>query len=281
MKSAILRSAQSYSYMLDGVGAEVAHNVRAKFLRGYRPMIMGRIYEGNCWTYYQNLYYDVWWSPLDNDLNSTPRDTAGLQRGDDMAYDFTQLVNGNIVFIGEKYVTSTDSGGIWTIVTDSTGRKKLWERQTKLPYKTEDGRNLMPLSVCATPDSGFTVVGKYTCRTENGDYNAFASHFVPKIPMAVPNIQSVPAKSAGIIASIKGAKLTVRFDSRVKNPQMEVYDARGSRIAVISGLKNRQMGNCLEWEFLNAVQGLYFYHVKAGGSLITGKVIKGLKLNAY
>jgi hypothetical protein len=38
----------TYSYMLDGVGSEVANICRAKVLRGNNPMIAGQVYEGNC-----------------------------------------------------------------------------------------------------------------------------------------------------------------------------------------------------------------------------------------
>lgn len=148
--------------MLDGVGSMVNNVSRAKMLRNGSLMVAGQAYEGNCWKKYQRLEYDAWWSPISYayGLNET-WDTAGVQGASDKILDFTQLENGNIVFVGKK--ADYTIGGIWAFVTDSTGKKILWERQFGIPYFHEDGRAPMPLSVCATSDNGFTVVGKYVC----------------------------------------------------------------------------------------------------------------------
>ena len=118
-----------YTFQLTGVGSEVNNINRAKVLRDNTPLVMGQAYEGNCWTKYQKLYYDAWWSPIgyESGLN-TNWDTAGFSGGDDYMYDFTQLNNGNLVFVGNK---SWGNGAtpVWVIVTDSLGKKSFFEKQ--------------------------------------------------------------------------------------------------------------------------------------------------------
>jgi hypothetical protein len=166
-----------YTFSLTGVGTVSNIVRRAKMLRNGTIIVAGRAYEGNCWTNYNTLYYDAWWSPISpaNGLNTT-WDTAGAQGGDDDLLDFTQLVNGNVVFVGNK--SPMRSSGLWAFVTDSTGKTLLWEKQFNIPYRSNTGSNLLPLSVCATPDTGFTVVGEQFCPDSLGGTNAFAVHFV-------------------------------------------------------------------------------------------------------
>jgi hypothetical protein len=102
----------------------------------------------------------------------------------DIVYDFTQLVSGNIAFVGRKQ-TLDQVGGFWALVTDSTGKTLLWEKQIRIPFNGDDGTALTPFSVAATPDSGFTVVGRDLLTDSLGGSNAFAAHFVPKpVPLS-------------------------------------------------------------------------------------------------
>ena len=132
------------------------------------------------------------------------------RRDSDGLYDFTQLNNGNLVFVGNKDNTSSDSGGIWTFVTDSIGKHLYWEKQTKVFYKKNDGRAVTPYSVCATPDGGFTVVGVDQCVDSLGGKNAFAVHLVSKPISAVMYRGNFQAKSLnGFSVRLAGAKLMV------------------------------------------------------------------------
>jgi hypothetical protein len=167
-----------YTFWLNGVGT-VTNNVnRAKMLRNGTYMVAGQAYEGNCWTRYSRLIYDAWWSPFSISSGSTTAwDTAGLQGTDDIIYDFTQLINGNLVFIGDTAYQQILGGlhtGLWAFVTDSTGSNVLWQKMIQGPIG-----GCQPLSVCATPDTGFTVVGKI-------GGNAFAAHF--KMRTAAPSL---------------------------------------------------------------------------------------------
>jgi hypothetical protein len=187
-----------YTFWLNGVGTEVNNVNRAKMLRSGAYIVAGQAYEGNCWTRYNHLYYDAWWSPFPiSSGTNTTWDTAGAQGGDDAVYDFTQLVNGNLVFVGTKGTTS--DSGLWVFVTDSTGANLLWEKQYNVRYRSDNGTDNLPLSVCATPDTGFTVVGRDICVDSLGGVNAFAVHF--KLRTASPGLVSPIANAVNLSVS--------------------------------------------------------------------------------
>jgi hypothetical protein len=79
-------------------------------------------------------------------------------------------------------------------VTDSTGKTIQWQKQFNLPGDDNgsDRKNLFPMAMLPTPDSGFVVVG-----VEGGgnlNDNALAFKFIRKSgPVA---IHSVPASIA-------------------------------------------------------------------------------------
>jgi hypothetical protein len=103
---------KNYTYTLEGVGSTVNNIARAKILRDGTLLVAGQAYEGNCWTKYKTLYYDAWWTPISYAYGTASAwDTLGRQGGDDIIYDFTQLVNGNIVFVGSKSSIG-DVGGV-------------------------------------------------------------------------------------------------------------------------------------------------------------------------
>jgi hypothetical protein len=81
------------------------------------------------------------------------------------------------------------TGALWTFVTDSTGSKILWEKSQLIPYKS---KSFTPtgISVCATSDSGFTVVGKINFPDELGGINGFIAHYVPKSITAVNTVKN-------------------------------------------------------------------------------------------
>ena len=120
-------------------------------------MVAGQAYEGHCWINYKSLHYDAWWSPISYAYGANHTwDTAGIKGQSDIIYDFTLLIDGRLVFTGDN------GKGVWAIVADSTGKKFLWQGNSKLPGVDANGHvltTLRPLSVCATSDSGFTIVG--------------------------------------------------------------------------------------------------------------------------
>jgi hypothetical protein len=174
-----LQQKVDYSFSLPGVGSEVNNVTRVHQLRSGMVMVAGQSYEEDCWTKYQRLSYDAWWSPLGLSGNDDYRYTAGVSGADDVIYDFTQLADGKIVFVGIRQ-SFDQIGGVWAVVTDSMGKDILWQKQFRIPYGKEDGSALKPWTVAASPDSGFTVVGLYGLPDSSEGQNAFAAHFVPK-----------------------------------------------------------------------------------------------------
>jgi hypothetical protein len=206
-----------YTFDLAGTGTQVNNVFKTKVLRDNTPVVMGQAYEGNCWIKYQKLYYDAWWSPI----RYTSWDTAGYQGENDALYDFAQLKNGNLVFVGTK----GNSGGVlgvWIIVTDSSGKKMLWEKQCKVIPDSH-----IPMAVCATPDDGFTMVGGTP-----GD--AFIAHFIPKpVSAVVSRNNSLSESMNGFSVHVVGAKLIVSVNAAMKNiGQVSLFDISGKRIAM-------------------------------------------------
>lgn len=253
--------------MLNGVGSEVNNITRCKILRDGTLIVAGQAYEGNCWTNFKHLYYDAWWSPISatSGLNSA-WDTAGFQGGDDAIYDFTQLNNGNIVFIGSRY---SGPGGIWTFVTDSTGKHVLWEKQTPVPYKSDAGKSARAYSVCATDDGGFSVAGELILTDSLGGYNALAAHFVPKPMSAVMYRGNFQSKSInGFSVRLAGAKLLVSGKTPgIAMSEVSLFDVSGKRIPLALGrgaAEGRGEVATVQYNISNMAKGTYVVRMKAG-----------------
>jgi hypothetical protein len=258
---------KKYTFMLDGVGSEVNNITRCKRVRDGRFIVAGQAYEGNCWTNFKQLYYDAWWSPVSLlDGTNTTWDTAGYQGGSDQIYDFTQLNNGNLIFVGSRY---SGPGGIWTFVTDSSGKNVLWEKQTPVPYKTDLGGSARAYSVCATPDGGFTVAGELMLSDALGGHNAMAAHFVP-ISSGVTRGVSVKSASSKLFTLIIGKNLIVRSSSSLTSPMTaSIYDISGKRLAMQTGQKE------ISFDISNMAKGAYFVNIKTEkGNWVSRVVIK-------
>jgi hypothetical protein len=252
---------KKYTFQLEGVGSEVCEIYRVKVLRDNTPFVMGRAYEANCWTDYEKLYYDGWWSPIGyaSGLNSA-WDTGGKQGGDDHLYDFTQLKNGNLVFVGNWAYT----GGnllLWIIVTDSTGKNKYWEKQIVVD-------DVVPYSVCATEDSGFTIVGSGGVNTDSTGFDAVAVHFVPKDPTAVITKAQYKAKTlTSIRTNINRSRLTIECNEFLNSKsEVSVFDLTGRCLAVKTG------NNKIVMDISHISQGTYLLKVKTGNSIKTKKL---------
>jgi hypothetical protein len=259
----------NYTFWLEGVGTEVNNITRAKKLRDGTLMVAGQAYEGNCWSRYNKLYYDAWWSPITTSGSNTTWDTAGTQGVDDYLFDFTQLINGNLVFVGTKGGENGNSS-VWTIVTDSTGKKILWEKQ--FIKQTSSNFVMYPMAVTSSSDSGFTVAGWGAFDTVQGK-NAFAMHFVPKDPTpTIPKNIDHFLQGLSIITTVSGSKVSFVFNDRTgKNTTIYIYDAAGRPVA---GLSNHQGSSTpLTWDCSKVSKGVYLYKARMKDGLVSGEVV--------
>jgi hypothetical protein len=261
----------NYSFMLDGVGSVMNNIIRAKKLRDGSLMAAGQAYEGNCWTNLQKLYYDAWWSPIEQGGGShTAWDTAGRQGGDDAIYDFTQLSDGKLVFVGKKYRIVSGVDGVWSFVTDSIGKNILWEKQINIPYKTDDGQAPVPLSVCATPDGGFTVVGEYACTDDLGGLNAFAAHYKISPATAVAKKQASLSNTRSVRYKISGSKVHFSIPSPGFQPgKISIYNAAGKLVAQLSSVNG---GSRFVWDCSRMSRGVYVYSITRGMVALKGTI---------
>jgi hypothetical protein len=221
-------------------------------------IVAGQAYEGNCWTHYSRYYWDAWWSPISmsSGLNTT-WDTAGTQGGNDVINDFTQLKNGNLVFVGRK---SGSTGGVWAFVTDSIGKNLLWEKQFQITYKSEPPGAPLPLAVCATPDTGFTVVGEFS-------FNAFAAHFIPVAASGIHQKAPVSLQSTPIKAIVTKGFLKFVIPDNITS--LTIHNAAGKQIAISDNT------NKTEYDITHVGNGIYFYHLTTLQKTYTGKIVIG------
>ncbi|MGB7569665.1 MAG: T9SS type A sorting domain-containing protein [Chitinivibrionales bacterium] len=258
---------KNYTFMLTGVGSETNNISRAKVLRDNNLIVAGQAYEGNCWTTYKHLYYDAWWSSADYGSGSNRDwDTAGKQGADDDIDDFTQLNNGNLVFVGEKGGANGNSP-LWVFVTDSTGKRLLWEKQ--FLNKSTKNVTMYPMSVAASPDGGFTVVGYGNFGTDAND--AFAQHFVYKPVSAVMYRGNFQAKSLnGFSVRLAGAKLVVSGKTPgMVMSEVSLFDVSGRCVATQAvGAKG---SSPLSFDISKLAHGTYVVRLKAGSAVETTK----------
>lgn len=267
----------SYSFWLDGVGTVTNNVTRVKKLRDGTLMVIGQAYEANCWTSYQRLSYDAWWSPISSAGTNAAWDTTGRQGGDDKLYDFTQLNDGKIVLVGKRS-SVTDAGGAWTIVTDSTGENILWQKMTKIMYGTdESGKAVTPYSVCATPDNGFTIAGLYNCTEENGGPNGFVAHFIPKEITGINSISATLTNNFNVQSMAKGSRVIFNVNTDSPSPtEITIFNAAGKTIKTLLLKNNGGDNNSLSWNCTTIAKGLYFYRIKTIKNSFTGKITIGM-----
>ena len=261
---------RNYTFMLDGVGSVTNTVIRAKELRDGTLMVAGQAYEGTCWTSWQKLYYDAWWSPImEGSAANVTWDTAGLRGADDFLYDFTQLTDGRLVFVGKNAM----GDGVWTFVTDSTGKDILWEKQTKIPYGSSDGRSPQPLSVCATPDSGFTLVGNYSCGKGNGEMNAFAAHFVnAPVTVAAASVRFPDAQKIHCTFTNTTATFTFPHHSAA-SVELSIFSAAGKRVHRLSSVGGVAGLSTLVVDASRWARGVYCYRMVSGNVQFNGKFL--------
>jgi len=255
---------KNYTFSLPSVGTETNNVNRVKMLRDGSLMVAGQAYEGNCWRNWQKFYYDAWHSPISYVYGTNSSwDTAGVQGADDIIYDFTQLTNGNLVFVG----TRGDRNGpapLWVFVTDSTGKQLLMDKKFCLPRQDGNGTcgNTFPLSVAATNDTGFTIVGQGTFDTISG-WNGFAAHFVPSPVSSVSRISHEFPKTSGVRVAVSRSRVAFSMPEHfaTENVVIDVFDGRGKRVGEISGCS---LDNSIIWNCGRAGAGVYVYSMKNG-----------------
>lgn len=253
-----------YTFNLAGVGTETSNISRIHQLRDGTVMVAGQTYEDDCWTRYQSFYFDAWWTPLSAGGDASRRYINGVSGENEKVYDFTQLENGNIVFVGYG------KGGIWSFVTDSTGKDILWEKNVLIPYKTSRGAALEPLSVAATPDSGFTVVGRLLLTDSLGGQDAFAAHFVSKPVTTTRRPSSVP--------SLRNAKMNQNwvftFDARQdSDAELRLYTVQGKSAGRFSQHMAKAGGQgAIKVDASLLKAGMYLWQLRVGTETTRGLV---------
>jgi hypothetical protein len=187
--------------------------------------------------------------------HGTPPDTRG---GDDAVYDFTQLKNGNLLFVGLKpYLEGPHK--IWVFVTDSLGKKMFFNKEYVITSSTPE-----PMAVCATPDDGFSVVGAVA----GGD--AFIAHFVPK---PVSSVTSIPINlekyKKDFTVHLSETRFTLKSNVLLEGKfEISLFDISGKRIMTQSTNKTAAFD-------LSALsQGTYFVKIWAGARVETVKIFK-------
>ena len=147
----------SHTYTADVTNYGTYDNsvTKAKTLRDCSVMVAGESYEPTAWQ--SNIQTCAWWSLIDifNSGAELSHDTAGLKHNSgDAIYDFAQLDNGDIVFIGLKGfgMYNTLDTGLWIIVTDSSGSTQKCQRQFDIPYSGAYWNNFNP-HISRTPKS--------------------------------------------------------------------------------------------------------------------------------
>jgi len=280
----------AFNFNLPGVGTEQAQVRRLGRLRNNRIIAVGQAYEEDCWKKYQRLYYDGWWATLTAGGSASNWHTHGYSGKNDIIWDFDQLVNGNLIFIGRSGLGE----GIWAFVTDSTGSKVLWDQQLLIPSPTErNGRNAYPYAVAASPDSGFTVVGLYPQAPELGGENAFVAHFKPAPVTAVG--RGGLGRGLSIHHTKQGGNLLFRLQDKsgqvpsvpavpVMSSQVqtgmsfEVYNMHGKVVYRQRDLSKAQLSSGIQVPMQNQTSGLYLYRLHGGEDDVKGVEGRGAVL---
>jgi hypothetical protein len=193
-----------------------------------------------------------------------------VQGRNDILYDFAQLTNGNLVFVG---FSGVQNSGTWAWVTDSTGKKLLWEKKFYI-QKHSDGSlilNSPARAVCATPDNGFTIVGLYN-RQATGD-NAFAAHFIPVAPVAIAGQnKSVNISSSELISGrIQGNRLLLSFPQPVV--KISLYSFSGRQVTRFR--EQAVKSSVLSLDISDLYPGAYLVRLETDQGIKTAKVVVG------
>jgi hypothetical protein len=261
-------SFMDYKFSLPGVGTVVNNVSRVRSLRSGKTLVAGQSYEEDCWTKFSRLSYDAWWSPLSGTGDDEARYVAGVSGANDVIYDATQLVDGNLVFVGTK--RSVDQiGGVWAVVTDSTGKTVLWEKQVRIPYLSDKGESATPWAVAATPDSGFTVAGIDVVQDSLGAENAFAAHFRPKASSTV-----LLRNPAGAVGRVRPGELAISLDfPQAGAASLKVFDSKGRLVAERREEIAHPGKSAIAIDISRLNAGIHFWKINAPGLIQSGTTL--------
>jgi hypothetical protein len=189
---------------------------------------------------------------------------------DEKNIDIKNHAQGYRVFLGHKLENIGFATPIRIFVTDSTGKKLLWEKLAYTGISSE--ANMLPMSVVASPDGGFTVVG-YESQGATG-FDGFVMHFIPK-PASQVTGNAKSSELRGFFVKSKTTKEKAIFTLNGLLPSgvlLTVYSLLGRKIADIersdriSGIKS------LEWNFSRMSKGVYLYRLKSERNAVTGRI---------
>ena len=154
---------------------------------------------------------------------------------------------------------------LWVFVTDSTGKRLLWEKQ--FLNKSTKNVTMYPMSVAASPDGGFTVVGYGNFGTDAND--AFAQHFVYKpISAVISHSNSLLKASSSFNVRLVGSRLIVSNIAPNKSvKEISIFDLSGKCVAAQTG--NR----ALSFDISKFARGTYLVRVKTGTTIETIKFV--------
>jgi hypothetical protein len=164
-----------------------------------------------------------------------------------------------LVFIGKK---ASSNGGIWTFVTDSTGKKVLWEKERlRRPYQTDTsaGNASAAFSVCATDDGGFTIVGDMRLSDAVGGENGLIVHFVPKpVSASFPPTENLQKHGKNFTLRLHATKLEIQGKiPECRWLEVSLFDISGKCIF-------RKSGNAaVSIDMTGKAGGAYFIQVQS------------------
>jgi hypothetical protein len=265
-----------YTYNVDNVGSQIAEVNRAKALRDGRLMVIGQEYEPDSYVRWGNFYYDAWWAEIAFAYGSiTTSDTAGYKGGNDYFEDFVQLADDKLAFVG-THGGHNGHSPVWVVVTDVSGKKKLFSKdffiQDSLQSPTQ-----YPLSIAASPDNGFTIVGYLN---KNSGRHAFAAHFIPKAISAVTNIASDRKEGSRLKVRVSKTRLMVSlpvgFQKTRETDEISIFDMLGKRVA-IQTLETRR-NSPVSFDISRFPAGTYFVRLQTAKNIQTAKLVIGFNL---
>jgi len=262
-----------YTYNVDNVGSQIAKVNGAKALRDGRLMVIGQEYEPDSYVRWGNFYYDAWWAEIAFAYGSiTTSDTTGYKGANDNFVDFVQLADDKLAFVGSRGGHNGYSP-VWVVVTDVLGKKKLFSKdffiQDSLVSPTQ-----YPLSIAASPDNGFTIVGYLN---KNSGRHAFAAHFVPKAISAVTNITAGRRAGSWLQARVSKTRLMVSipagFQETWETNEVSIFDMLGKRIA-FQAMEARR-NSAVSFDISKFPAGTYFVRLQTAKNIQTAKLLIG------
>ncbi len=162
--------------------------------------------------------------------------------------------------------------GIWVFVTDSTGKTIQWENEYNLPGLDNGSRrnNILPLSIAATPDSGFILVGFEGASDLNN--NACAFKFVSKpLPASVLN-RTAPH----LHRSVGHKNWSFTFDAPgAIDASLDLFTLQGKRVTRFERYLSQAGHGEITVDASAFKPGAYVWQLRVGGETTQGFITPG------